>query len=90
MRGHFRDVYQVSKQRVLLLNVIFSFLVQKNGEKMHEFPCFAVSNGRTGGGKKMRVCKSHEYFLTLVATEDSRLAFASARERAICMLMTRD
>ena len=57
---------------------------------MHEFPCFAVSNGRTGGGKKMRVCKSHEYFLTLVATEDSRLAFASARERAICMLMTRD
>ena len=37
-----------------------------------------------------KVCKSHEYFLTLVATEDSRLAFASARERAICMLMTRD
>ena len=38
-----------------------------------------------------RSSKSHEYFLTLVATkEKSRLTFASARERAICMLMTRD
>ena len=40
------------------LRLFSPFLVQKNGEKMHEFPCFAVSNGRTGGGKKWEFARA--------------------------------